>query len=394
MRVLHYRYTFSRLSETFIYAYITELERQGVDNHVMTLNRRNEEQRPFSKVQSVDEDRWHPRRIWYRMCLLGRKNASHRSTQMLMDKRMRDSIQEVDPDVIHAHFGPEATRMAPHADHLGIPLIATFYGYDVSELPEEGDWREKYEELWPRADAVTVLSEQMEEAVRDLGCPADKLNVVHLSRDLDDFPYEPPNRRVQTLLFVGRLVEKKAPLDAVRAVELANRRDADLNLEIAGSGDLREELEAYVQEHGLSEHVTVLGEVPSSVVSQRMRDADAFILPSKTAPSGNKEGTPTVLVEAQASGLPCVSTRHAGIPEMLPEANHDLLAGEGDVEALAEILQDLSSRTVDELVDVADRGRRKVEDEFDLSREAGKLRRIYSRISTPEDENAKLAETS
>jgi colanic acid/amylovoran biosynthesis glycosyltransferase len=381
MRVLHYRHTFSRPSETFIYAYITELERQGVDNHVLTLNRRNEDQRPFPKVRMVEEERWHPRRIWYRMGLLGSESASHRSIQMLIEKRLKDSIQEVGPEVIHAHFGPEAIRMAPHADQLGIPLIATFYGYDVSELPAEADWRKKYEELWPQVDAVTVLSEEMKEAVMKLGCPADKLNIVHLSRNLDKFPYEPPNRRVQTLLFVGRLVEKKAPLDAIRAVELANSRGADLNLELAGGGDLREEVEAYVEANGLSGCITILGEVPNSEVARRMNRADAFMLPSKTAPNGNREGTPTVLVEAQASGLPCVSTRHAGIPEMMPEENHDLLAEEGDVEALAAILQDLSSRTVDELVEVADRGRRKVENEFDLSREANKLRKLYSKYS-------------
>lgn len=381
MRVLHFRHTFSRVSETFIYAYITELERQGVENYVLTRNRTNEDQRPFSKVRVINKDRWHPRRLWYRLRLLGSENAPYRSRRMLVEKRIRDSIQEVDPDIIHAHFGPEATRMAPYARQFGIPLIATFYGYDVSRLPEEDDWREKYEELWPQVKAVTVLSEEMKQAVRDLGCPSHKMNIVHLSRDLANFSYEPPTRPIQTMLFVGRLVEKKAPLDAIRAIEVANRRGAGLTLEMAGGGELREDLETYTTEHGLSEQVTFLGEVPNKEIVRRMRAADAFILPSKTAPSGNREGTPTVLVEAQASGLPCVSTRHAGIPEMIPEENHDLLAEEGDVEALADIVKDLSSQTVDNLVDLAERGRRKVEDEFDLSQEARKLRMLYSENS-------------
>jgi glycosyltransferase involved in cell wall biosynthesis len=270
--------------------------------------------------------------------------------------------------------------MAPVASCLGVPLIVTFYGYDASILPQEKFWNTKYDKLWSQTDAVTVLSEEMKEAVEDLGCPSEKLNVVHLSRNLDDFPYEPPDRRVQTILFVGRLVEKKAPLDAIRAVELANSRGAEFTLEMAGDGYLREELETYVQENGLSEHITLLGEVPNSEVAHRMKEADAFMLPSKTAPSGDREGTPTVLVEAQASGLPCVSTRHAGIPEMMPKENHDLLAEEGDVEALADILQDLSSRPVDELVEVADRGRGKVEDEFALSQEVSNLRKLYSSV--------------
>jgi colanic acid/amylovoran biosynthesis glycosyltransferase len=382
MRVLHFRRTFSGLSETFLYAYITELERQGEDNHVLTFNRRNKEQRPFSKVQTVDTepDRWHPRRLWYRVRLIGSENASYRSMQRLVEKRFEDSIREVEPDVIHAHFGAEAVEVAPYADQLGIPLIATFYGYDVSQLPEKDDWQKKYEKLWPQVDAATVLSKEMKARVEDLGCPSDKLNIVHLSRDLEDFPYHPPDRRMQTILFVGRLVEKKAPLDAIRAVELANNQGSRLDLVMAGGGNLREELETYVEENGLSEHVSLLGEVPNSEVARRMREADAFMLPSKTAPSGDREGTPTVLIEAQASGLPCVSTRHAGIPEMIPEENHDLLAEEGDVEALADILRDLSSRTVDELAEVTGQGREKVEDEFELTEEAERLRAIYQDV--------------
>lgn len=379
IKVLHFKRSFSKTSETFLYAYLTELERQGEENHVLTLERKNEKQRPFPKVTVIDNepDRWHPRRVWYRMRLLGRENAPGRSMQMLVDKRTEEAIREIGPDIIHAHMGPEAVRMAPFAERLGIPLVATFYGYDVSQLPEEDEWRERYEALWPQVDAATVLSEEMKAAVTTLGCPAEKIHVVHLGRDLEDFPYNAPDRRVQTVLFVGRLVEKKAPLDAIRAVELAHNRGTGLTLEMIGDGTLRETLEVYVEENWLSEEVILHGEVPNSTVARRMRMADVFMLPSKTAPNGDREGTPTVLIEAQASGLPCVSTRHAGIPEMIPRNNHDLLAEEGDIESLADILEDLSSRTVDELKQVADRGRKKVEREFDLPQEVKKLRDVY-----------------
>jgi colanic acid/amylovoran biosynthesis glycosyltransferase len=382
MRILHFKRSFSKASETFLYAYITELENQGEENHVLTFERKNEKKRPFPKVNVVDDEpgRWHPTRVWYRLRLLGEAEGPRRSVQMLVDQRTETAIKEIGPDLIHAHMGPEAVRMASFAEKLGIPLVATFYGYDVSQLPKEDDWREKYEDLWPHVDAATVLSQEMKETVVELGCPPEKIRVVHLGRDLDDFSYNAPDRRVQTVLFVGRLVEKKAPLDAIRAVEMANREGAGLSLEIVGEGSLRETLEAYVQENGLSEEVTFYGKVPNSTVAQRMREADAFILSSKTAPSGDREGTPTVLIEAQAAGLPCVTTHHSGIPEMIPEENHDLLAEEGDTKALAGILEELASRTVRELVEVADRGRRKVEREFDLSQEVAALRNVYHSV--------------
>jgi colanic acid/amylovoran biosynthesis glycosyltransferase len=110
-----------------------------------------------------------------------------------------------------------------------------------------------------------------------------------------------------------------------------------------------------------------------------MHDADAFLLPSRTAPCGDREGTPTVLVEAQAVGLPCVSTHHAGISEMIPRENHDLLAPEGDVETLSNCLFRLANFSADDLMQLAETGRRKVEREFNLSREVESLRDTYSR---------------
>ena len=84
-----------------------------------------------------------------------------------------------------------------------------------------------------------------------------------------------------------------------------------------------------------------------------------------------------MLIEAQAVGLPCVTTRHAGIPEMIPEANHRFLAPEGDVDAIFECIRDVRGCTEDERRRVAEAGREMVETSFSLEREAEKLRSLY-----------------
>jgi glycosyltransferase involved in cell wall biosynthesis len=297
-----------------------------------------------------------------------------------MRERLEAAIQEIEPDVIHAHFGPQGVRIAPVARSLGIPLVVTFYGSDLSAKTENEFWVEKYRELWPQADAVTVLSDEMKGRAEELGCPSSKLRVVHLCRDLEEFSFRPPNDPVQNILFVGRLVPKKAPLDAVRAVQLANERGADLHLDIIGEGPLRESVSEYVEKEGLNE-VALHGRIPSTEVVDHMQAADAFILPSKVAPNGDREGTPTVLVEAQAVGLPCVTTQHAGIPEMIPDQNQDLLCSEGNIEAMSEALVNLSDASVDTIVCRAEHGRQKVEEEFDLSTEVQKLRELYREVS-------------
>ncbi|WP_251965223.1 glycosyltransferase [Salinibacter ruber] len=111
-----------------------------------------------------------------------------------------------------------------------------------------------------------------------------------------------------------------------------------------------------------------------------MQTADAFLLPSKTVPSGDQEGTPIVLVESQATGLPCVTTRHAGIPEMIPESNHHLLVEEGDIEGMSDRLCRVAQMDVDELQIIAQQGREKIENEFSLTGEVQKLRCIYESV--------------
>ena len=382
MRVLHFAESFSPTSETFIYDYVTELERQGVNNHVVTFRRLNEEDRPFSKVHVVDRPgRWHPRRLWHRSLVPFGVGKARTSDWPLVRDRLSAVARKVEPDVIHAHFGPAAVLIADVATRLDISLITTFYGYDISSLPFEDFWRRHYAKLWSATDAVTVLSEEMQSKAIKLGCTRDKLNVVHLSRDLSQFEYRPPSPPVRNVLFVGRLVAKKAPLDAVQAVERANVKGANLHLDLIGDGELRADIEQYICDNNLAKFITVHGRLPNRDVQQWMRDADVFLLPSKTAPNGDREGTPTVLVEAQAVGLPCVSTYHAGIPEMLPEENRELLTDEGDIEGQASQLCKLQTLNASVFKKIAMRGRNMVEEKFSLTREVRALAELYDNIS-------------
>lgn len=383
MRVLHYRLTFSKTSETFLYAYLKELERQRVVNHVLTHQRRNVESRPFPRVTEISTpERWHPRRLAYELLArLGNTGGYQSAYLREKAKRVSLAVRRAQPDVIHAHFGREGVSIAPVAKEVNCPLVVTFYGYDVSQLPKQNGWREKYEQMWPQTDAVTVLSTEMKEAVLELGCPEEKIHIVRLSRDLKQFAYNPPSQEAQRLLFVGRLTPKKAPLDAIRALERANQNGADLRLDMVGDGELWDDVERYVEKHSLREAVVLHGAEPNEKVIEHMKTADAFVLPSKMAPSGDREGTPTVLVEAQASGLPCISTHHAGIPEMIPKDNHDLLVQEGDVEALVDQFLRVFTLSSNQLQDIAERGRRKVEKEFSLSAQCKKLQSIYQSVT-------------
>ena len=380
IRVAHLCKDFSKRSETFIYDYVTELERQGVDNHVVANERVNPDERPFENVTVVPWPAlWNPRRMGHRLLEeLGLDGALDSSWRELWPGA-EEAIERVAPDVLHAHFGRPGVKAVPIARQLDLPLVVTFYGYDISKLPRERRWREAYESIWRTAQAVVVLSEEMKEAAVRLGAPPDAVRVVHLARDLDDFPYRPPSAPVSEFISVGRLTGKKGHFDAIRAVQKRIEAGDDLQLYIVGDGPQRDDLEQYIQAHNLQSSVELLGSIPNAEVARHLQKADAFLLCSKTAASGDREGTPTVLIEAQAVGLPCVSTTHAGIPEMIPESNHSLLAPEGEVDAIAERLRRLRACSDEELRGVSAAGREIIETSFSLSSEAGALRKIYER---------------
>lgn len=382
MRTVHYLRSFSELSETFVYDSVRELARGECDVRVLVHERVNAGTRPFKDVHIVPKSfRWNPRRLWRKFLIEIDQGSRPTHIWPLERPLLQRAVERERPDVLHAHFGYNGVRMMPIAEDFDIPFVVTFYGYDISMLPKEEFWQEQYRKLWQTASAIVVLSNNMREIALELGAPVDKLHVVHLGRDLQKLTYRPPGRQIRHFISVGRLTDKKGHLDTLKAFRrLLDTSDRRVTLQIIGTGERREALTSYISDSGLKDTVTLSGALPNDEVIEALRAADAFILCSRTAPNGDKEGTPTVLLEAQAIGLPCVSTMHAGIPEMIPEENHRFLAAEGNVAEITEALNRLISTPLEELRAISDRGRIKVNTEFNLENEAAKLLAIYKRL--------------
>jgi colanic acid/amylovoran biosynthesis glycosyltransferase len=383
MRVVHYVSAFSTLSQTFIYDYITESYRQGVDTVVLTLHRENESDRPFDQVSVLRiPPRWHPRRLREKIATIGDRSPDRvlQYTWAVRRISIEAELRRLAPDVVHVHFGPFGVHLAPVTRLLGIPLVVTFYGFDASRLPSDSRWVDRYMHLWADASAVTVLSEAMRSTIIGLGCPPDKVTIVHLGKNLAEYPFSPPSPPLRRFLSVGRLVEKKGHMDVIEAMHELKTSGTDVELTIVGDGPMRGALDTAVSTWGLEDRVRLVGPENHVSVIRRMRQASAFVLGSKTAPDGDQEGTPTVLLEAQAIGLPCVTTRHGGIPEQIPTESHWLLAEEGDSAGIAERMKALSSCSATQLTSIARAGRSKIEREFDLSKEVSKLVSLYGNL--------------
>jgi colanic acid/amylovoran biosynthesis glycosyltransferase len=249
--------------------------------------------------------------------------------------------------LLHYHFLTDARFFLGIKRKTGLPAIVSAYGYDVSSFPAawKGIGLRYIRPVFDRIDCVLAMTEDMKRDLIALGCPEGRIRVHYHGINTRRFQYLERNYQddgLPTVLSCGRFVPKKGQARLLEALRRIDRRGRRFRLVLVGDGPLRRNLEQVVSSYGWEHCVTFAGHLPHigpELVSQYQK-ANIFALPSTTA-HGEKEGIPGTLVEAMASGLPIVSTQHAGIPAVIQPDLHGLLVPEGDVEALAEALDRL-----------------------------------------------------
>ncbi len=258
--------------------------------------------------------------MWY---LLARR-PTPAALATLADRARAESTQ-----LLHFHYLVDARFFLGLKRRLGIPAVVSAYGYDVSSFPRMlgGYGRHYLQPLWREVDLFIAMSQDMKADLIALGCPEDRIAVHFYGVPTDRFAY--PERSYEhgqplTIFACGSLEIKKAQhhiLQALRRLESADPSIPPFQVVFAGDGPMRHELEVMVRDFGWLARVRFLGHVPyghASLVDQ-YRKADIFALPSITV-QGDKE---------------CVTTFHAGIPELLESGTHGLLVREGDLDDLA-----------------------------------------------------------
>jgi colanic acid/amylovoran biosynthesis glycosyltransferase len=157
---------------------------------------------------------------------------------------------------------------------------------------------------------------------------------------------------------------------------LAQHPEIAFHYDLIGDGPLAPSLRAQIKAAGLSDRVRMHGSLPHATVQKILGESDVFVLPSVTAADGDQEGIPVALMEAMASGMPVVATRHSGIPELVEDGRSGYLVPERDSAALRAALVKLA-RERDTWTSLGRHGRRKIEQEFDLKTLLDQLVAIY-----------------
>lgn len=384
MRVLHYSKFFSPVSQTFIYDLILQLDEIGVANTFAAGKLVNREERPYARALELPDSA-------PGLFVTGWKKVMHRTGLREYDRKAeeRDSNRvhlkklafHLKPDIIHAHFGPHGYTALPVAKDLHIPLVVSFHGFDAFQLPHNPYWKHRLHTLFRGASRITVVSNLMKNHLCALGCPPGKIKVIHVGKKMDDYPFNPKrNNEIRNFISIGRLSAKKGHDDTISAFEILHERHPQLRLKIIGEGEQEEELKSMIATAGLESTVELLGSMDHRTAKKYLAEADAFILCSKQAPNGDQEGIPTVLMEAQALGVPCISTFHSGIPEVIPRENYWMLAEEGNPHDIALKIEGLIAQPKEVIYDAVLKGRVKTENEFCLEKETLKLKELYQSI--------------
>ena len=248
---------------------------------------------------------------------------------------------------LYAHFLHTPASVARYAAVMrGLPFSISAHAKDIWITP---DW-EKREKLAAARWLVTCTrygADHLRQlADRTDADSADKVDLVYHGIDLDRFPARTttpsardgrdPNAPV-ALLSVGRVVEKKGYDDLLAALGRLPP-DCHWRLTHIGGGALRKRTMALAGQLGLAERITWLGAQPQTVVLERLRRADGFVLASRVAADGDRDGLPNVLIEAQSQGLACLATAVGGIPELIEDGMTGRLVPPGDPLALAAAL--------------------------------------------------------
>lgn len=364
------RHDFLPPSETFIYSALRSVVAAGTPVRVLAIHRRSAEKFPDADVTALDE---------------GPLGLLERSLYFATGYSPRQDRWARSVRLIHAHMGfTGAYALGPCARHR-LPLVTSFYGRDINIgrsrdrlLPAYWRYALNKRRMFRRGDRFLVLSRVMAEALIAQGCPPAKICVVPLGVPLERFAGARIARATDAplaVLMVGREIEKKGFDDGLRACAMARGAGLALDVRVLGTGDV---LQPALRRLADDLRLPVTWMAPSSDVAEAMAAADVLLVPSRTAANGDQEGTPTVICEGSAAGLPVVSTLHAGIPEQVEHARTGLLVPERDVTGMASALERLRDPAL--RADLGAAGRAKMQAEYSLAAHRDALLSIYAEL--------------
>ena len=276
---------------------------------------------------------------------------------------------------LHAHFATSATTVARlAASFAGLTYSFTAHAKDIfHDDVDNGDLLKKIQD----ASAVVTVSDYNVGFLHDrYGDAASNVQRIYNGLDLSRLPFANPHDRPPCIVAVGRLIEKKGFSDLIDACAELDARQIDFQCQIIGGGPLEDTLKTRIRDYGLQPKIELLGPRPQNEVMAHLQEAAAFAAPCVVGSDGNRDGLPTVLLEAMALGVPCISTDVTGIPEVIKHNESGIIVPQKNAHALSLALERLLNQP-QERTRLAQQARRLIESAFDIKHNSVALRSVF-----------------
>ena len=404
LRIAYLLKKFPRLSETFVLNEILHQERIGTRVHVWSRRSPDNEPRhpQFAELRAQVEqvnatngmDPWlelfGPRPEHH--ALLERFGGIVRELSAFEHTRMPSLFAEalfllpraraLGIQHIHAHFATDSAIVAMLIHELGGPTYSvTAHAKDIYRSAVNPKLLARI--VTHSAFTVTVCDANVEFMKTQLPASAmARVRRLYNGIDLKSFKPRPSPRDENHVLIVARLVEKKGFGVLVSALSILRDREVPFQATFVGEGEERARIEALIAAAGLKDRIRMTGAQDQEQVRGWMSRASVMCLPCVVGEDGNRDALPTTLIEAQAMGLPCISTPVTGIPEILEHGRAGVLVPENDARATADAIQALFGDAA-RCSELARAGRSQVERLFDAEKSARTLRTWFEETALP-----------
>ena len=349
---------FPSFGQTFCYREVAELYRQGITPPIFSIRNPKdeppqdwdtrivrrvhylpEERKMLEEVQRASKKRRLSPAIIAALDEWGRRTDFLRLYQAVY---VGLRLQDLGIDHVHAHFAGMAARTAFWVAKF-FPITFSFTAH-ANDIFAPRNFEIGLEKLIQTARLIITETDYSEKFLRErFPERADRIHRIYNGLNLAEFghanfSFDPP-----LIVAIGRLIAKKGFANLIRACGLLIEHRISFRCEIFGEGPLENQLRAQIEELGLQERVQLLGAKPQHDLREHLARANVFVMPSVAEAEGGMDNLPTVIMEAMAAGLPVVSTRIGGIPEMVVENETGFLVQPEDAMALVGAIEKVTN---------------------------------------------------
>ncbi|MFL6569945.1 MAG: glycosyltransferase [Chthoniobacterales bacterium] len=394
--VASYCTTFLKREMLHIYRQVASLE--SYSTFVMTKAVQNPELFPFNDIELIENPPRNPIRHGYLKYLARRPPIVYRGEFQMLSKL----LDRRGADLMHIYFGHTGVHLLPFIERWDKPCVVSFHGADVAQKTDIRDYGLKLQNLFNAVPLVLARCQSLADRLIELGCPPAKLRINRTGVPLKQFPFvrrEAPADGRWRLLQACRLIPKKGVATTLCAFAIFQKEFPNAELIIAGKGPLQAHLEELAEELGIASKVQFRGFLSQAELTELYNTSHLFVHPSETPPDQNQEGIPNSVLEAMATGLAILGTRHGGIPEAVEHGRAGLLVEERDFEALANSMKGVA-RSANAFREMGVLGSEYVHANFEQSAQIRHLENFYdeavayaeAHAPAPADETVRLAD--